>query len=150
LTALNPFRKVDRHIMDDIDLAGPIMFFLLLGSSLLLKGKIHFGYIYGVGMVGCLGLYCLLNLMSEKGMDGNRIASILGYCLLPMILVSIVSLFFNIDHWLGWIFILLSVIWCTYSANQMFVSVLSMEEQRFLVGYPVLLFYMCFALLAVF
>jgi hypothetical protein len=132
-------------------LAGPLMFCLLLGTSLLLQGKVQFGYIYGVGVIGCFGVYGLLNLMSEQGMDGSRTASVLGYCLLPMILVSLVALFFNIIHyWFGWVFILMSVIWCTYSASKMFVTVLAMEEQRFLIGYPVLLFYMCFALMAVF
>jgi protein YIPF5/7 len=147
---LNPLKEIDRHLMDDTDLAGPIMFCLLLGSSMLFKGKIHFGYIYGVGVVGCLGLYWLLNLMSERGIDGGRTASVLGYCLLPMILVSIASIFFNIDHWFGWTFILFSVIWCSYSASKIFMTVLAMEEQRLLIGYPVLLFYMCFALMAVF
>ena len=29
------------------------------------SGKIHFGYIYGLGITGCLGTYLLLNLMSQ-------------------------------------------------------------------------------------
>ena len=43
-----------------------------------------------------------------------------------------------------------SVFWCTYSASAMFVSVLSMEHQRFLIAYPICLFYTCFALLTIF
>ena len=36
LTVLNPLAAVDQNIMDDSDLAGPILFCLLFGTSLLL------------------------------------------------------------------------------------------------------------------
>jgi protein YIPF5/7 len=36
LTVLNPLRSVDQHIMDDTDLAGPILFCLLFATFLLL------------------------------------------------------------------------------------------------------------------
>ncbi|KAJ2990828.1 hypothetical protein HDV02_004126, partial [Globomyces sp. JEL0801] len=36
ITVLNPFSTVDRHIMDDTDLMGPIIFYFLLGGFLLL------------------------------------------------------------------------------------------------------------------
>lgn len=32
---LNPVARIDQHIMDDSDLAGPILFFLLFGFFLL-------------------------------------------------------------------------------------------------------------------
>jgi len=35
LTVLNPLRRVDEHIMDDADLAGPLLFFLCFGIFLL-------------------------------------------------------------------------------------------------------------------
>lgn len=47
LAVLNPFGGMDRHIMDDSDVAGPVLFFFVFGTSLLLSGKLHFGYIYG-------------------------------------------------------------------------------------------------------
>jgi len=34
----------------------------------------------------------ILNLMSMKGIEGVRVASILGYCLLPLILLSLLSI----------------------------------------------------------
>jgi hypothetical protein len=36
LIVLNPLARIDQHIMDDSDLAGPILFFLLFGTFLLL------------------------------------------------------------------------------------------------------------------
>jgi hypothetical protein len=41
LAVLNPFGRIDQHIMDDSDVAGPILFFLVFGTSLLVRGKIH-------------------------------------------------------------------------------------------------------------
>ena len=38
LAVLNPLARVDQHIMDDSDLAGPILFFLLFGFFLLFVG----------------------------------------------------------------------------------------------------------------
>lgn len=35
LAVLNPLRHVDEHIMDDADLAGPLLFFFCFGVSLL-------------------------------------------------------------------------------------------------------------------
>jgi protein YIPF5/7 len=44
----------------------------------------------------------------------------------------------------------MSIVWCTNSASVMFITVLNMSEQRFLVAYPVALLYSAFAMLAVF
>lgn len=52
------------------------------------SGKLSFGYIYGIGVVGCLAMYTLLNLMSMTGVSVGCIISVLGYCLLPMVILS--------------------------------------------------------------
>ncbi|KAL8945530.1 MAG: hypothetical protein Q9222_007927 [Ikaeria aurantiellina] len=64
LTVLNPLAPISQHIMDDSDLAGPILFFLLFGTFLLFSGKVHFGYIYGLALVGSLSLHTIFSLMS--------------------------------------------------------------------------------------
>ncbi|KAJ3541469.1 hypothetical protein NMY22_g3875 [Coprinellus aureogranulatus] len=150
LTVLNPLRQVDSRIMDDADLAGPIIFFFCFGVSLLFSGKPNFGYIYGVGLFGSLSIYTLLNLMSERGIDAYRTASVLGYCLLPMVGVSAINIVVNLEATLGYLVTILSILWCTYAASGIFVAVLQMTEQRLLVAYPVGLLYGCFALLTVF
>ncbi|TFK75374.1 Yip1-domain-containing protein [Pluteus cervinus] len=150
LTVLNPLRPVDERIMDDADMAGPLIFMICFGMCLLLSGRSNFGYIYGVGLFGTASLYTLLNLMSEKGIGAYRVASVLGYCLLPMVGVSAVSVMVSLDDYFGHFFSILSILWCTYSASGIFVAVLRMSEQRLLVAYPVGLLYGCFALLSVF
>ncbi|TFK54422.1 Yip1-domain-containing protein [Heliocybe sulcata] len=150
LTVLNPLRRVDAHIMDDADLAGPLLFFLCFGMFLLFSGKPQFGYIYGVGLMGSMSIYLLLNLMSEPGIDAYRVASVLGYCLLPMVGVGALSVMVTLDGSIGYMLSMASVIWCTYAASGIFVAVLRMSDQRLLVAYPIGLLYGCFALLSVF
>lgn len=70
-----------------------VLFFLLHSQS----GKIQFGYVYGISAIGCLGMYCLLNLMSMTGVSFGCVASVLGYCLLPMILLSSFGVLFSLQ-----------------------------------------------------
>jgi hypothetical protein len=44
----------------------------------------------------------------------------------------------------------LFILWCASSASGIFVSILGLSEQRFLVAYPLGLFYSCFAILSIF
>ena len=144
-------RQPDRHIMDDTDLAGPVLFCIAFGWFLLLSsGRVQFGYIYGLAVVGWLMMYSVLNLMSDSGIDGSRTASVLGYSLLPMVLLSIIATLLKLTGSVGGVLSVLAILWCTYSASTMFVTVLSMRDQRWLVAYPVGLFYAFFALLTVF
>jgi hypothetical protein len=114
------------------------------------SGKPQFSYIYGVGLLGTTAIYLLLNLMAETGIDAYRTASVLGYCLLPMVGLGSIGIGVGIDHPLGYLLSIVSIIWCTYSASAIFVVVLRMDSQRLLVAYPVGLLYGCFALLSIF
>jgi len=150
MTVLNPLGRADEHIMDDADLYGPLIFCFCFATCLLFSGKPHFGYIYGVGLLGSASLYTLLNLMSETGIDAYRVVSVLGYCLLPMVGVAAVSVVTPLNGVIGLMLSFLSIVWCTASASGIFVVVLRMSEQRLLVAYPIALLYGCFALLSVF
>jgi hypothetical protein len=114
-----------------------------------------------------VSIYTLLNLMSEQGIDAYRVASVLGYCLLPLVGVGAISVMVALEcvklisfglvltselcsGVFGYLVSLLSIIWCTYSASGIFVAVLRMSDQRLLVAYPIGLLYGCFALLSVF
>lgn len=128
LTVLNPFHSFsashqrDMHLMDDADLAGPLLFCFALGVTLLLvslgrcalrkqhhdccsdvfpsrsqSGKSQFGYIYGVALMGDIAIYLLLNMMSEGGIDAYRVSSVLGYCILPLCLLSAISIVVRLE-----------------------------------------------------
>src|SRR5271156_3741156 len=85
LTVLNPLRTVDQNLMDDTDLAGPIIFCLLFATFLFLGGKPHFAYVYGFILLGTISLHFILNLMSLTSINLGKTASVLGYCLLPLV-----------------------------------------------------------------
>ncbi|KAJ2502768.1 hypothetical protein GGH96_000785 [Coemansia sp. RSA 1972] len=151
LAVLNPFKPLDTKIYDDSDMAGPLLFILVLGTFLLLSGKSQFGYIYGVALMGTMGIWAILNLMSQGGVEVVRTASILGYCLLPIVFLGSIGLAVDLKRGqLGTLAAVIPIAWSTYSSATMFVTVLSMSEQRLLVAYPVCLFYTSFALLTVF
>ncbi|KAJ2726471.1 hypothetical protein GGI07_000609 [Coemansia sp. Benny D115] len=151
LAVLNPFKPLDTEIYDDSDMAGPLLFIVVLGTFLLLGGKSQFGYIYGVALMGTMGIWAILNLMSEAGIAVMRTASILGYCLLPVVFLGCAGMAVDLKSTqVGALAAIVPIAWCTYSSATMFVTVLSMSEQRLLVAYPICLFYTSFALLTVF
>jgi hypothetical protein len=61
------------------------------------SGKVHFGYIYGIGVMGCLAIYCLLSLMAVSGVTLGTVVSVLGYCLLPMVVLSGINVVFSLQ-----------------------------------------------------
>ena len=60
-------------------------------------GKVQFGYIYGIGVLGCLAMYGLLSMMSVSRVTLSQIVSILGYCLLPMVILSFVAIMLSLQ-----------------------------------------------------
>uniref|UniRef100_A0A8C5QZ78 Yip1 domain family member 5 n=1 Tax=Leptobrachium leishanense TaxID=445787 RepID=A0A8C5QZ78_9ANUR len=97
LTVLHPLKVANGSIMNETDLAGPMVFCLAFGATLLLAGKIQFGYVYGISAIGCLAMYCLLNLMSMTGVSFGCVSSVLGYGLLPMIILSGFAIVFSLQ-----------------------------------------------------
>ncbi|KAK4248045.1 hypothetical protein C7999DRAFT_31480 [Corynascus novoguineensis] len=193
LAVLNPFSRIDQHLMDDSDLAGPLFFFLLYGTFLLLSGRVHFGYIYGLAVFGSVLLHGILSLMAPSGghpqqtpdhpaaaasypgaadpvtaMGGGggdaqsaatgggsnltfaRSASVLGYCLLPLVATSLVGIFLPMDKPAGITLSSAAIMWCTWSASGIFCAVGGMRGMRALVAYPLALFYVGFGIIAVF
>ncbi|XP_069780856.1 protein YIPF7-like isoform X2 [Narcine bancroftii] len=150
LTVLNPMKPADGSIMNETDLAGPIVFCLTFGATLLLAGKVQFGYVYGISVFGCLAIHTLLNLMSVTGVSYGCVASVLGYCLLPMIFLAGVAVVFSFQGVFGVLLALIAIGWSSLSASKMFTSTLAMEGQQLLVAYPCALLYGIFMLLTIF
>ncbi|NXR33491.1 YIPF7 protein, partial [Zosterops hypoxanthus] len=150
LTVLNPMKPADGSIMNETDLTGPMVFCLALGATLLMAGKVHFGYVYGMSAIGCLAMHALLNLMSTSGVSHGCVASVLGYCLLPMVILSSSAVVFSLQGIPGTVLALFIIGWCSLSASKIFTSALAMEGQQLLIAYPCALLYGLFALLTVF
>jgi hypothetical protein len=168
--------------MDDSDLAGPVLFFLAFGFFLLFSGKVHFGYIYGLALLGSTSLHLILSLMSPSdatqasqtpsypqynepqapppnAQQGGhfsatltfpRSASVLGYCLLPLVITSLIGIVVRMDTPFGIVLTVAAIMWCTYSASGMFCVVGRMKGMRGLVAYPLGLFYVGFGIMSIF
>lgn len=149
---LNPRQTMDSNLLDEHDLTGPLIFCLALGSLMLMSGKTAFGYIYGFSMCCCLLLYGILNLMIDNdAIDFWLVCSVLGYCLIPVILLASIAILIDLKTMLGLALGLTCVCWCSYSATKLFDIKLQLNEnqQFFLILYPVGLIYSCFTLLTV-
>ena len=148
---LSPSTRIDFHMLDDADLAGPVFFCLLLGSCLLLGGNLNsLGYVYGFSVCGCVGLNFVLNLMCAQGISVYMTASVLGYSLLPVILLAATSVILSMRGLLGLILSVSAIGWSTYSAVRMLDAKLALAECYWLIVYPVVLFHSVFALISVF
>ena len=112
----------------------------------------QFGYIYGFGLTGCLGIFCIINLLSKKGqyVELYKTISILGYSLVPFCMLATLSIFTDLHNILGGAGSLLMITWSTVTATRLFEHGLDMEDKKYLIAYPISLFYFVFMLLTVF
>lgn len=149
---LNPFSRFESTFADEADMTGPVALCLLLGFLLLLQRKMQFGVIYGQATVGCIAIYVVFNLMSERGIDLYRSTSILGYSLLPMVILSFLAVFLPVKRvkLLGLVLGGSCIAWSTSTATKIFVATLALHDQALLVAYPLLLLYVSFAFITVF
>lgn len=143
-------QQLSEHILDDTDLAGPVCFCLLLGACLLLSGKVHFGYIYGFSMCGCLSLQGIISLMHPVGLDFWQACSVLGYCLLPVIFLAALGILISMKGLFGLVLATTAIAWSTLAATRLIDAKLHLTEQYWLVAYPVMLLYSCFVLITIF
>jgi len=140
-------------IENDADLAGPLAFALGLGGELLLAGKMHFGYVYGFGLSGCLAMTLLLNLLNPNGAVSMwTVVSILGYALLPVNLLAGINVLYRVHKMnvVGMALAVLIILWCTAASTRLFERGCQMRDQRFLVAYPAALLYSAFVMITIF
>ena len=144
-------KRIDKKFLEDSDMAGPLLIFLLFAFSLVLQYKINFGYIYGISLFGSILLFLLLNLMSKNnGILLYNTISVLGYCLIPIVLLSFIAVFLDMKNILGGILSLVAIVLSSLNASRFFEIGLDMYSQRWLIFYPVALFYTCFVLVTIY
>lgn len=117
-----------KEVVDYDDMSGTLFIFALFGTLLLFRGKIQFGYIYGCFLTGSIVMYSLINLLTKKGVDLYSTMSILGYSLLPFIILASGSLFFDLEDLIGLCFCISIVVWSTVTATRFFEHSLDMGD----------------------
>ena len=146
------FFPVGDECMYDTDLTGPVGFCIAIGISMFLSAGIsHFSYIYGVVLLSCIVMYVVLNLLSpEKHITFGSVATVLGYCLFPIVALSLCGILFSLRNEVGLIMCVLIIMWSSLAASKIFVQILFISAQMPLVVFPCILFYGLFALIIVF
>lgn len=151
LSILNPFR-VKAYLHEDADLSGPFLFLMAFGLFQLLAGKLHFGIILGWVIMASSFLYVVFNMLAGRNgdLDLYRCVSLIGYCMLPIVILSAISLFLPggmaINVVAG-----VFVLWSTRVCTKLLVELASCgDEHHGLIAYACFLIYMFFSLLVIF
>jgi hypothetical protein len=76
--------------------------------------------------------------------------SILGYSLVPFLILALVRVFIELHNVAGGVISLTMIVWSTVTATRYFEYGLDMEDKKYLIAYPISLFYFVFTLLTVF
>mmetsp|Transcript_41886 Transcript_41886/g.129817 ORF Transcript_41886/g.129817 Transcript_41886/m.129817 type:complete len:271 (+) Transcript_41886:110-922(+) len=145
------FKKIDEEVLRDADLGGPLIIVLSLGTCLLLAGKLVLGLLYGWGSMSCVFICLLINVMSQRGeIDLYRTMSILGYGLIPIVLLAFIGIFVSLKSAFGTVVAMICIAWATATSSRFFATAIAMHQQRWLVAYPVGLVYTLATLITVF
>lgn len=143
-----------RKVFENLDLIGPILFCVVFAAGLFVKGsEAHFGYIYGLSVCSVIFMYFLITLMSganHSNISVLGVASILGYCLLPVVWLSLIGIFVSLNSTFGFIVCVGSVLLSTIGSSKIFCLMTGDPNQRFLIAYPCALIYIIFVLLVAF
>ncbi|XP_051142400.1 uncharacterized protein LOC127259248 [Andrographis paniculata] len=152
LSVLNPFR-IKHHLHEDADLFGPFLFLMAFGLFQLLAGKIHFGIILGWVTMSSMFLYVVFNMLAGRSgnLDLYKCLSLIGYCMLPIVILSAISLFMPQGGLAVMVLTGAFVIWSTRVCTRLVVELASCgDEHRGLIAYACFLIYMLFSLLVIF
>ncbi|URE02510.1 hypothetical protein MUK42_20713 [Musa troglodytarum] len=137
ISILNPFR-VNPNLHEDADLSGPFLFLMAFGLFQLLAGKFHFGIILGWVTVAALFLYIVFNMLAGRNgnLDLYRCLSLIGYCMLPMVIFSALSLFVLHGGVVIFLMAAVFVLWSTRVCTALLVELASCgDEHRGLIAY---------------
>ncbi|CAL5363347.1 unnamed protein product [Camellia sinensis] len=133
----NPFR-VNANLHEDADLSGPFLFVMAFGLFQLLAGKLHFGILLGWVTVSALFLYIVFNMLAGRNgnLDLYRCVSLIGYCMLPMVILSAIGLFLPQGGAAIFVIAGVFVIWSTRVCTRLLVELASCgDEHRGLIAW---------------
>lgn len=83
-------------------------------------------------------------------MELYKTISILGYSLLPFTFLALLAVFAELNGVAGYVASAMMILWSTVTATRYFEYGLDMEDKKYLIAYPISLFYFVFMLLTVF
>ena len=87
---------------------------------------------------------------NQNGIILYNTISVLGYCLIPIVLLSFIAVFMDMKNIIGGIISTIAIVLSSLNASRFFEIGLDMHSQRWLIFYPVALFYICFVLVTIY
>ena len=138
-----------KEILEEPDLTGPILLTSLLGMLLLFNRKLNFGFIYGYGFFGCFVIYFLLNMILDNYIQLYDVVSVIGYCITPVLFVSVINLFVNMKNTIGIIISIFFSVLSTVQVLRILQTKHQMEKTKKLIAYPIFLLYQTFIILII-
>ena len=140
-----PYGSKDKksHHIKQWDLWGPLILNLILACTLALNSEDKSQMIilvFGIFWIGGVILFLNANFLGVKA-SIFQIFCLLGYCLFPLDISAIFVSLFNITGAFRFICVILSCVWSIYSSSD-YLKNLTNPEQRYLVLYPCILFYL--------
>jgi len=142
---VNPFisKEKKKYHIRQWDLWGPLLLniFLALTLSFETKEKSQMvALIFVIFWFGGVILYLNAHFLGVKA-SIFQIFCLLGYCLFPLNLSAIIVTLINFNDIIRLIIVLFTLVWSVYSSSD-YLKVITNQDQRYLVLYPFILFYL--------
>ena len=128
------------------DLWGPLLLNMILALTLSFNTKEKSQMttlIFVIFWLGGVVLYLNANFLGVKASIFQMLC-LLGYCLFPLNLSAIIVTIFNFNDIIRLIIVMASLCWSIYSSSD-YLKAISNQNQRYLVLYPCILFYLYIA-----
>ena len=125
------------------DLWGPLILDLLLACTLCINSKEKSQMIILIFVIFWLGgviLYLNANFLGVKS-SIFQMFCLLGYCLFPLNLSALFVTIFRVNAFIRFILVGLTCFWSVFSSSD-FLRGITNQDQRYLVLYPCILFYL--------
>ena len=141
---INPFISKQKKYSQirQWDLWGPLILNLTLAFTLTLntkeKGQIT-SLIFIIFWLGGSIIYLNNHFLGVKA-SIFQLFCLLGYCLFPLNIAAIIVTLINLNDIIRLIIVIFFCIWAIYSSGD-YLKVITTQEQRYLVLYPCILFY---------
>ena len=128
------------------DLWGPLLLNMFLACTLAFNSEEKSQMIILIFVIFWVGGVIIFLNAYFLGVKSSifQILCLLGYCLFPLNLSGFCVTFFKIKGVLRFLIVLITCLWSIYSSND-FLDQLTNNDQRYLVEYPCILFYLYIA-----
>jgi hypothetical protein len=136
--------------VDDNFVVGTLFFFCFAGA-LLLVGKVRFGMVYMIGIIGFALLYYVFKYMTlSGGLTAAHLFTALSYCTIPLVPHVIIIAILRFSALTLTIFATPFVAWSAFSAMRYVMTQVKPDDLKILVFVPLFLFYSFLLLLPVY